>query len=391
MNNIVITTWTITSIILLFYVHNSFNRNIIKVFHLPKWFLLLVDFIFLTTMISRLLFRFAPSLTSSIYFKEYITVSYVLLGLIGLISLMIIILDLEHVFHILSSKFISNKNQQPEGRRAFLKKSFTLGGIAGSGVVTGIGFYNSFDPKIKRVTVPLKAQFKNLSGLRIAQLSDIHIGPTLRSEFSEKLVKLVNQEKVDIVVITGDLVDGEVHSTGKDVEPLKNLKGKLGTYYVTGNHEYYWDGEGWINFVDSLGIQPLINKNKELNFNGEKLFLCGVSDIQTRRMGAHLRPDFKKAAEGTDPNAYRIILSHQPTTCFEAVRVGYNLQLSGHTHGGQGFPWNIIVRFVQPYIKGLYNHEGMDLYVNAGTGFWGPPNRFMEDSEITILELKHLS
>lgn len=272
----------------------------------------------------------------------------------------------------------------PKNRRDFLKKTILGPGILTSGTITGVGFYQSFNPEITTIPLQTPLLFPHLKGLRIVQLSDIHLGTTLQKKFAEKIVHMTNQLDADIIVITGDLIDGTVDVIGDDVGPLKNLRSKLGIYYVTGNHEYYWNAEDWIKKVKSLGFIHLDNSHISLIHNQGILHICGVPDKQATQF--HFPgPDFKLASKNIPSHEYKILLSHQPVTWDQAIKEGYQLQLSGHTHGGQGFPWNLIVKIFQPYIQGLYEKNGQLLYVNRGTGFWGPPNRFLINSEITLL------
>lgn len=307
--------------------------------------------------------------------------SYILLGLLGLVTLICILLDLSS----LSRKWLHKKTSIPEmdtSRRAFLKRNAVITGLGSATLMTGVGFHNSFNPKVVKVNIPLPPEHKNLHGLKIVQLSDIHIGPTLKKDFAEMLVKEVNALGPDIVAITGDSIDGTVEFLKEDVAPLLDLKAKLGVYYITGNHEFYWYASEWINWAKTSGLNPLINENVKLNFNSTDFYLAGVNDPSADRLDKKNASDPKKAALGIPSEAYKILLAHQPKSCFSASKAGFHTQLSGHTHGGQGFPWNFIVYLIQPYVKGLHNHEGMNVYVHSGTGFWGPPNRFMVDSEI---------
>lgn len=306
--------------------------------------------------------------------------SYVLLGLMGLVVIMCIILDLSNI----AEKWMG-KSKAPESdnsRRNFLKKNLILTGLGGATLVTGVGFHNSFQPKIVKVNIPLPPDHKNLNGLKIVQLSDMHIGPTLKKDFCEMLVKEVNALNPDIIAITGDSIDGEVKFLKDDMAPLLNLKARLGVYYITGNHEYYWYANEWIEWARTSGLNPLLNENVKLNYNNTDFYLAGVNDPSADKLDKDNGSDPKKAAFGIPKEAYKILLAHQPKSCFKACKEGFHTQLSGHTHGGQGFPWSILVHLVQPYVRGLNVHEGMNLYVHSGTGFWGPPNRFMINSEI---------
>lgn len=345
-----------------------------------KW-LYLFDFLFAYCAFYRFVYRLQNSFihTSSFYFL--MNLSYVLLGLLGLITLICIMLDISR----LTTKVVHKKTSIPElssSRREFLKRNAVITGLGSATLITGVGFHNSFNPKVVKVNIPLPPEHAALAGLKVVQLSDIHIGPTLKKDFSEKLVNEVNALNADIVAITGDSVDGTVEFLKDDMAPLLNLKAKLGVFYITGNHEFYWYASEWIEWARTSGFTTLINQNVKLNFNNTDFYLAGVNDPSADRLDKENACDPKKAAAGIPADAYKILLAHQPKSCFQAAKAGFHTQLSGHTHGGQGFPWNIVVYLVQPYVKGLHQHEGMNIYVHSGTGFWGPPNRFMVDSEI---------
>jgi predicted MPP superfamily phosphohydrolase len=383
-----ITPILISTLVLIFlwlYLRKSFFKNIFSIYQISKKWLITVDLFFLYTLLFRFSTKLSPHLIAKPWFKFLYVTSYVSLGFLGLISFILILSDLEDLANLAFQKISTKKFNQD--RRKFLKKTFLLGGFVSSGVITGAGIQNSFDPKIVEVSIPLKNKHKKLSGLKIVQLSDIHIGPTLKKDFAEMLVLRTNKLNPDIIVLTGDLIDGLVQDIGDDLLPFKNFKAKYGVYYITGNHEYYWKANEWIQFLDTLNMKGLHNQNIKLEHNAEVFYLAGVTDLYSSRYDEKNATNVKRAYQNIADENFSILLAHQPKTVFEANKFAFNLQLSGHTHGGQGFPWNILVRIAQPYIKGLYMHEKMHLYVNAGTGFWGPPNRFMINSEITSIVL----
>ncbi len=337
------------------------------------------------------MFRFlARAELKGAWFSALTMSSFVLMGFMGLIAVLLLILDLVNLLTNLKNKFLkknvtshSAQDHSKLSRRNFLKNNFTVATVVGGGAITGLGFANSFDPKIVPVSIPLKANHQELKGLKIVQLSDIHIGPTLKSEFAKMLVEKVNGLNPDLIVITGDMIDGRVNVIGEDLLPFKDFKSKLGTYFVTGNHEYYWNSKEWCEYAQTLGMKVLSNENAPLSYNNNTFYIAGVTDISSRKYDQKNACDPVKAMVNIPSESFKVLLSHQPKTCFETAKLKYDVQLSGHTHGGQGFPWNFIVYLVQPYIKGLHKVEDMHLYVSSGTGFWGPPNRFMVNSEIT--------
>jgi predicted MPP superfamily phosphohydrolase len=235
--------------------------------------------------------------------------------------------------------------------------------------------------KIKEVNLST-----DLDGFKIAQISDLHIGPGISLSKVQETVAKANEMNADIVVLTGDIVDHQEHLFAEEVRQLKNLKSKYGVFYVTGNHEYYWGAEPIIEGLRRLGIHALVNSNYILQVGKASVAVCGVNDLAAEQFSLP-GPDFAKAIAGVEKCDYKILLSHQPKTADVAKNFGFNLQLSGHTHGGQFIPWSLIIGFFQKYTTGLYHVGKMRLYVNRGTGHWGPPDRLGTYSEITELIL----
>lgn len=372
--------FTAITILLWLYLRHSLKRNVINLFSLNHRWIWAFDFLFFFSGSSRYAYRFQNSYLNTPLYYYLINASYILLGFLGLLIINFIILDIRNFFAYFFHR--PNVTSIDLSRRNFFKKNIALTGLATSTLISGAGYANSFDPKIKTIHIPLPPEHHNLDGLKIVQLSDIHIGRTLKKDFCEMLVTKVNALSPDLIVITGDMVDGRVEFMANDLSPLLNLKSKIGTFFVTGNHEYYWEVDEWIDWIRKSQMTALENENIKLNYNGAHFYLAGINDPTSIRLNKKSQPNPKKAAKGIPIEAYKILLAHQPNACFQAVKAGFHTQLSGHTHGGQGFPWNIIVSMVQPYVRGLNNHEGMNVYVHSGTGFWGPPNRFMIDSEI---------
>ena len=226
-----------------------------------------------------------------------------------------------------------------------------------------------------------------LEGFTIAQLSDIHIGPTIKRRFVEGVVERVNRLDADMVAITGDLVDGSVGELAHHTEPLARLASRHGTYFVTGNHEYYSGADAWIRELERLGAKVLMNEHVVLDHDGAALTVAGVTDWSAHHFDPSHKSDPQAAARGAPPHAPKVLLAHQPRSAPFAEAAGYQLQLSGHTHGGQFWPWNFLVRLQQPFIAGLHRLGRMWVYTSRGTGYWGPPMRFGIPSEITLIRL----
>lgn len=273
-------------------------------------------------------------------------------------------------------------------RRALLKRGSALGLLGSAGVIGTVGLRAAVQiPKVKEVVVPIANLPLPFEGFTIAQISDLHVGPTIRKSYVQRVVEATNAANPDVVALTGDMVDGHVDRLSSHVEPLGRLKSKHGIYYVTGNHEYYWGVDPWIKEFERLGAISLVNESRILSRDGAKLCLSGVPDTSGSRYNPQHLSTPHEALKGIEPGLVKVLLAHRPQSCFEASKAGFDLQLCGHTHAGQFFPWSLFVPFAHPYYKGLNRHENMYVYVNPGTGYWGPPNRFAVPTEITLIRL----
>jgi predicted MPP superfamily phosphohydrolase len=255
--------------------------------------------------------------------------------------------------------------------------------------VTLFGYWNARRTAgVVTVRVPLAGLPGPLQGFTIVQISDIHVGPTIRARYVEAIVEAVNRLKPDLVAITGDLVDGSVAELGEQVAPLRRLVSRHGTFFVTGNHEYYSGAIPWIAELERLGIKVLHNEHVVIERAGAKLVLAGVPDYGAGHFDQSHRSDPQAALAGAPARAaVKVLLAHQPRTAPAAAQAGFDLQLSGHTHGGQFLPWTFFVRLQQPFTAGLHRLGRMWVYVSRGTGYWGPPKRVGAPSEITEIKL----
>ncbi len=241
---------------------------------------------------------------------------------------------------------------------------------------------------LRHVEVTLARLPKALSGIRIVQLSDVHVGPTIHKSFIETVVAQSNALRADLIAITGDLVDGTVEELREHVAPLANLRAKYGVFFVTGNHEYYSGAEEWCVELERLGIRVLRNERVSIGDANGSFDLAGVDDHSAKSFGGGHGEDLPKALGGRDPARELVLLAHQPKTILAAQAHGVGLQLSGHTHGGQIWPWTYLVRLQQPVVAGLARFGQSLVYVSSGTGYWGPPMRLGAPSEITELTLR---
>ncbi len=241
--------------------------------------------------------------------------------------------------------------------------------------------------RVKPVQVRIQHLPAGLAGFRIVQISDIHVGPTIKAGYLQKIVDRVNALEPDVIAITGDLVDGSVPELARHVAPLAKLRARHGVYFVTGNHEYYAGVHGWIAEVQRLGIRVLHNEHVVIAHAGARLVLAGVTDFTGHHFDPSHKSDPQASLAGAPADLVKVLLAHQPRTAPAAAQAGFDLQLSGHTHGGQFFPWRYFVPLQQPYTSGLHQLDRLQVYVSRGTGYWGPPKRIGAPSEISEIRL----
>ena len=241
---------------------------------------------------------------------------------------------------------------------------------------------------VRVVDVPITGLPTDLEGFRIVQLSDLHVGSTLKRAFVERVVHTANGLDPDVIALTGDVADGFPPALRDDVAPLAALRAPHGKFFVTGNHEYYWDAAAWVRELEGLGFNALVNRHQVIRRGNGRIVVAGVTDLSGGGGGlpGHAS-DPAAAVAGAPASDVRVLLAHQPRSAFAARAAGYDLQLSGHTHGGQYFPFNLLVRLFQPFVAGLHRLEAMWLYVSRGTGYWGPPLRLGAPAEITLIQL----
>lgn len=280
---------------------------------------------------------------------------------------------------------------QPDdpGRRELFRNTVntSLMGVAAAG--TGFGYYEAKKlAEVVEVDVPIEGLKKELDGFRIAQISDVHVGPTIKRAYLQAVVERVNALRPDLIAFTGDMVDGYVDKMREEVSPIRQLEAPYGAYFVPGNHEYYWDGPAWCAEAERCGLHVLVNAHHLVDVDGARLVVGGVTDYRAgSRVEGH-ESDPHRALEGAPEADFRLLLAHQPKSVWEAEKAGFDLQLSGHTHGGQFWPWSLFVGMAHPFTRGLNDYESMKIYVNRGTGYWGPPLRLGVPSEITLLTLR---
>jgi hypothetical protein len=256
-------------------------------------------------------------------------------------------------------------------------------------LATGWGFFNARrPPAVREVRIPIAGLPAALDGFSIVQISDLHVGPTIRGAFVKRVVERANALQPDLIALTGDLVDGGVAQLKAHFAPLAALRARHGVYAVTGNHEYYSGAAGWVAHWRRLGWRPLLDEHVVIAHDGAPLLLAGVTDYSAGHFEPGHRSDPGQALAGAPAGLHpRVLLAHQPRSADTAEAAGFDLQLSGHTHGGQFVPWNWFVPLQQPYVAGLHRHGSMWVYISRGTGYWGPPKRLGAPSEITRVRL----
>ena len=315
--------------------------------------------------------------------------AYLWLGLLFYLFLLLGTFDLVRLVHRLATRR-RVETVDPE-RRRFLARAAASTAILSSGTIAALGNRAAFEIETPELSVALPSLPRELSGFRIAHLSDLHVGPISRERFLESVVEKTNALRPDLVVITGDMVDGSVARIGPSLAPLAKLSARCGVAFVTGNHEYYSGAANWLDFLRSRGMHVLVNERIEVGdtaAGGATFDLAGLPDHSGGRFRADHRPDLARALAGRDPERGLVVLAHQPRQIAVARGHGVGLQLSGHTHGGQLWPFGALVSIYQPWIAGLHRaDDGTRIYISRGTGFWGPPMRVGNPAEIASIVL----
>lgn len=347
----------------------------------------------------RLISHLDISPRKKLYFRIFLLVN--LLGIIGYVAGRYVIDVPNWLYFLLSlpigvlfllfcsaliydiSRLVLVKVPLSNARRRFFKKSLDITSLVAAAGVTSVAILEARYVSIERVNIKLKKLKKSY---KIVQLSDVHIGGLIDAAFIKGIVTKANALKPDVIVLTGDLVDMEVNKIGTALQELKKLNAKHGTFFIVGNHEYFHKIDVILKTLKSLGIVVLENENVYVGEPNAGFNLAGVYDIFGYRAGHHI-PDINAALLGAKEDSPTILLAHQPKY-IEELKSGVDLMLSGHTHGGQLYPFKFLVKLQQPYISGLHQHnKELQIYVNKGTGFWGPPMRLGASSEITEIIL----
>lgn len=334
-----------------------------------------------TIPVAPFVYRLYPINQQNIFYDSLQFISYITMGFYFVLFGFVL-------FNTVGTGNVINLAVANVERRDFLKSSFAYFALGISGIITTFGYLTAVKiPEIVQVKIPLKDLPKSFVGLKIVQLSDVHVGQTIKRDFVKTIVDIANSLNPDIVVLTGDFIDGSYFQLAADVDYFKNLKAPMGIYYVPGNHEYYWNLEEWVKVFKKLGAITLLNEHIIIKKDNDEIVMAGVHDLSAHRVNSKYQSSPEKAIHGAPAHLKKILLAHQPKSAYVAEKVGFDLQLSGHSHAGQFFPSSILIYFFQPFVQGLYRYKKMWIYVNRGTGYWGPPNRMGVPSEITLIEL----
>jgi len=274
-------------------------------------------------------------------------------------------------------------------RRRLLYDAVNIGIVSSAFVSTAYGFSEARRiPVVNKVVLPVQGLPDDCDGFRIAQISDIHVSETIKRGWVRRVAREVNRISPDMIAFTDDLADGSAPALMAEAVPLSDLRAPYGKFFVTGNHEYYSGIWAWLEVVRRLGFTALINEHRIIQKGTARLLIGGVTDYRAGHFIKSHTSSPQAAIVDAPPTDFRILLAHQPKSIFQASRAGFDLQISGHTHGGQFFPWNYAINLVYPFKAGLYHINNTRMYVNRGTGYWGPPVRLGSPSEITLLILK---
>lgn len=366
--------------------------RLVSPWNILAWTVLTI--LFVLPLVSVMLMRYYESLTD-----PFSWIAYVGLGLLSFVITLLIARDiiwlvwrgLEKGYSLVQGLFSAPLVKTPidHARRDFILQMSNLAVVGISTILTTYGIFEARrKPDIVRIKVPISGLDQSMNGFRIVQITDIHAGLTIKREWIETITREVQALQPDLIAFTGDLADGTVPHLAAHVTSLGKLQAPCGKYFVTGNHEYFTDVESWIEEVKRLGFDVLINEHRVIRHNGSSFVLAGVTDPSAEYFLPDHKTDPERSIRDSTTETIRILLAHQPNSLYQANKLGFDLVISGHTHGGQFFPWNLVAAIGQPYISGLHHHNGTWIYVSRGTGYWGPPVRLGARSEITVITLE---
>jgi predicted MPP superfamily phosphohydrolase len=317
---------------------------------------------------------------------------FIWIGAMFILLVILLSVDLLHVVGVLTSKVSGWTFPSQVFRLASTRRILAGAALLGTTAVTAAAVYATHtDVKVKHLEITLDRLPRSLDGTKLVMMSDLHLGGLLGRDFAEKVTATANQLDADAIVIVGDLVDDSIERLRPTLAPLTGLRARHGVFFVTGNHEYYTPSPtlAWLAEIERMGIHVLHNRHVTIESEKGSFDLAGVADHSASRFPDEgPGEDVGRALAGRDPSHVVVLLAHQPKTIFEASKHGVDLQLSGHTHGGQIQPWGALVRLQQPFVRGLHRLGNTQIYVSNGTGFWGPPMRLFAPAEIAEITLR---
>ncbi|MBF0443259.1 MAG: metallophosphoesterase [Oligoflexales bacterium] len=383
-------SFMIAAFLMSFLMHYYVWHRVIKITALPRMIFLtfsgIIWSLFIALPLSMGIGRYFFSSDTGFF---VLNLSFIWLGILYFLVMVLFIFECVYwayyiLFRILDLSFLEKKMY------LIVKRVFAISSvlIATIGVSSGIHEVRK-DVDVKQVKVKLPRFPESLGGFKIIQISDFHIGmPLSKRDTVETVVKKINDLNPDLVVLTGDIVDGSVPTLKDIVAPIRNLKTKYGVFLATGNHEYYASAPDWIDEFSSLGIRMLLNESIVIGNQGAAFELAGIPDYNADKIMKTHEVDLGRTFKDHNPDLTTILISHQPKIIYDLDKYDVGLVLSGHTHGGQIWPWGLLVHLTQPYIKGLHKYKGRtQVYVSQGTGYWGPPMRIGTKAEITLITI----
>ncbi|MBU0744850.1 MAG: metallophosphoesterase [Gammaproteobacteria bacterium] len=377
--------WIIPTIVLLLLIFYT-NFKVGQFLPECKVLAMLITLLLFAMMIGwEIIYRYNVSLADNLWFRALAWTGSTLLGIWVTFILFSLLIDMGYLVFLTVTK-LNNFSLFTPMQNSILFQRISIVIFIIALLIAGFGLKTALSvPKIIDIFVPISGKLSSLQEMKIVQISDLHVGALIRHDYIENVVQEVNKLKPDLIVFTGDVADGTVQGLIKQLQPLAKLYAPLGKFYVTGNHEYYWGAKQWVNGMRELGFTPLINENQIIDFKGVKILVAGVTDVSAGQFLPEHKPDIQQAILSNEHSDLKVLLSHSPRTLCEAGVAGFDLQLSGHTHAGQFFPFSLLLPLAHKYHNGLNCQDDIWLYVNSGTGSWGPVNRFGVHSEITVI------
>ena len=380
----------VVALIILWVIHGYVAWRVVPTFGLPSSYSILAySFIFILSILPIVPILLRVSGSEAKIIDRLSLLGYTSLGFFTLSFLIFLAKDIFIQAISIFDGLINGAQAVDESKRDFLKGSLSIGLLGITGTASTYGYYSARSgPKVLHQDIFLQFLPDEFENFTIAQISDLHVGSTIKRPYVEKVLSMIGHLNPDLIAVTGDLVDGSVAYLREDVEPLKNMIANYGTYFVTGNHEYYSGVDQWLDETSRLGMTNLINENRIISKEGQQIAIAGITDFRAHQIKPEHISDPKKAIDSVSDNMIKIMLAHQPNSIHAVHDAGVDLQLSGHTHGGQFWPLTYPTKLANAYLAGYYDHFGTQIYVNRGTGYWGPPLRIGVPSEITVFRLK---